>query len=427
MLLTDEQINEIKQIVSDYHNAFIFNAISPEILSADVISRLEQLGLANIQINSIEDSYIFGWLLSHLENPVVAKMSYSQFKEFIQKNPIPLTSIEKQAMRIAKQQAGQYIQALGSKVGLGISNTILDSENKLRVTQASVKTLTEEAIAKRQTAQQLASAIGWGTQEWNRDLLRIAQTELQNASQLAIAERYKEKYGDDVLISRIPMSGACEHCKRLFLGKDGFPLIFKLSELQANGNNVGRKAMDWLPVCGTVHPNCSCVTTRIPSGYGFNENRDLVPNGKFGIRAGVSDLVKATVSGGEVTPTVGAENSPESNRNPNHGTSPNFLFNGPGRTPPELDDTIFEEMLDDEEREEEGEGARKRRTRDQRIYDVGVPVPDRCFDLTIPNDKCYENINDGRNEERKQAMIDFDLRNSGMVSKDNPRFIMKVK
>lgn len=425
MLLTDDHLAEIKQIVLDYHNAFIINAISPSILTPDIITRLEGLGLVNIQINSVEDAYTFGWLLSQLENPVVAKLSYSQFIEFIKKNPIPLSPKEKHAVRIAKQGAGQYVQALGAKVSLGVVNLALDTESKLRLFQGVVSTKTEEAIGKRQSAQQLASAIGNATKAWDQDLLRIAHTELQNAGQLAIAERYKERFGPEVMISRIPMSGACEHCKRVFLGSDGFPLIFKLSDLQANGNNVGRKAKDWLPVCGTVHPNCMCVSARIPKGFGFDENRELVPDGKYGMKATVQDLLKAT--GAEVTPMVGGETSLEIGRNPNHGTAPNFLFNGPARTPIELDTVVFDEMLEDLELEEEGEEARKRRRRDKRTYDVGVPVPDRCFDLTIPNDKSYAKMDDGRNKERQQKLKDFDARNSSVVSKDNPKFVIKVR
>jgi len=61
------------------------------------------------------------------------------------------------------------------------------------------------------------------------------------------------------------------------------------------------------------------------------------------------------------------------------------------------------------------------------MWDEGVPIPDRQFDMTIPNDHSYAKLDDGRNQERKQAMLDFDSRNNGMPALDNPRFIIKVK
>ena len=55
------------------------------------------------------------------------------------------------------------------------------------------------------------------------------------------------------------------------------PRIFLLSELEANGTNVGRKRRDWLPTVGAVHPWCREILLDIPKGWGFNDAWEIVP------------------------------------------------------------------------------------------------------------------------------------------------------
>ena len=51
------------------------------------------------------------------------------------------------------------------------------------------------------------------------------------------------------------------------------PIIFKLSELKANGTNVGRKVADYLPVVGSLHPRCRCTLNKFQDGYVWNESK----------------------------------------------------------------------------------------------------------------------------------------------------------
>src|SRR5262245_46452226 len=95
MPLTNEQLHEIRRIIRDYHTAFIVNTIGPDAVAAEVLADLKTKGLVNIQINSIEDAYVFGQIVEQATNPAVAKMSYDDFKAYIKKNPIALTDIER--------------------------------------------------------------------------------------------------------------------------------------------------------------------------------------------------------------------------------------------------------------------------------------------------------------------------------------------
>ena len=294
MLLTPDQIREIKEIIQDYHNAFILSAISPKVLAPEIIERLKKLGLHDIRIESVRDAYLFGQLLAHLENPAIAMMTYAQFRDHIKRNPIPLTPVEHQAVDMAQMQAGQYCKGLGNRVDVTTGQTLINADNALRVQMHNIiRTNTAESIARRESTQELKSKLGWATGDWSRDWKRIANTELQQAMNTAQADYYKKKHGAEVRISRVPAHDACDRCKDLFLGLDGKPKIFVLSDLEANGTNVGRKAKDWLPVVGTVHANCACSTIRIPAGWGFNADGDLVPGGKFGQLSKSEDYARA--------------------------------------------------------------------------------------------------------------------------------------
>jgi hypothetical protein len=79
----------------------------------------------------------------------------------------------------------------------------------------------------------------------------------------------------------------CAYCKLLYLKPDGItPRIFRLSQLQANGTNVGRAARrptrigkmktEWRAVVGAIHPSCACELYRLPDGMAFGAGGKLV-------------------------------------------------------------------------------------------------------------------------------------------------------
>lgn len=64
-------------------------------------------------------------------------------------------------------------------------------------------------------------------------------------------------------------SGNCRFCINLYLtsGIGSEPKLFKVSELMANGTNIGRKTKDWKPtLLLPVHPNCRCLARRYMKG-----------------------------------------------------------------------------------------------------------------------------------------------------------------
>ena len=287
MLLTDAQLHEIRQIIADHHSAFVANVISPRAVPPDTLERLRAKGLLNVQINSVEDAYLYGQLLAALEDPKLSKMTYEQFKAHLKRNPIPLSPIEQRAVQMAEHSAGQYAKGLGNRIDIQTGQVLINADSNLQAKMRdTIRTATAEALAKRETAKQLASNLGHETGDWARDWDRIAITESHNAMQRGTADLYAKRFGAGVRVAKRLMPDACENCVRLHLGPDGHPRIFKLSELERNGTNHGRKARDWRPVVGTVHPHCQCQLIRIPEGWGFDEHDELVPGGEGGVAYG---------------------------------------------------------------------------------------------------------------------------------------------
>lgn len=309
MLLTDAQLHEIRQIIADHHAAFVVNTISPEAVESAVLERLKALGLVDVQFNAIEDAYLLGRVVEAVEDPKVINMSHQQLQEYLKANPIPLSPVERRAVQVAQHTAAQYAVGLGRRVDMDTGATILSEDQALaNRMRDSVRTATAESVARRESAAKLKSKLGWETKDWARDWDRIAITEMHNAHQRGQADMIAQRHGGGARVAKRVMPDACPHCVRLYVGPDGHPRIFKLSELEKNGTNFKKKVNDWKPVLGAVHPHCQCQLVRIPDGWGFAEDGALVPGGEGGVEYGSEedmhlavqaemDLVKSAAMG----------------------------------------------------------------------------------------------------------------------------------
>jgi hypothetical protein len=288
MLLTDAQIHAIRQIIQDHHTAFIANYISPEAVAPEILEKLKAKGLVNVKIKSIEDAYVYGILVAMMDDPKVKSMNVEQFKDYIRSHPVPLSEIEKRAVAMAQHQAAQYVVGLGNRVNQATGQLLIEADADLRAKlQTEIRDKTAENIERRESVEQLKSDLGWVSKDWARDWNRIAVTEKHNAMQAGVRDHLRERWGKEARVAKIVMPDGCPHCKRLYLGPDGMPRIFKLSVLEKHGHtNFGRKVGDWQAVTGSTHPWCQCQLVHIPPGWGFNEEGQLEPGGQLGVNYG---------------------------------------------------------------------------------------------------------------------------------------------
>jgi len=315
-MFTPTSIDDIQQLISDYHAAFVAGAIHPSALPAGAVQQLMDKGILPPDLafthhpgpgekppeamHFIDAAFSYGRSLIPVRSVVRGPDPMTTTLDAVQKRPeIPLSLEEQHAMDWARHNAAIHVKGLGDRIGhdFGTLASEIDKDQKARY-QELIRDKLEANIAKRESWRKLASDLGHASSDWSRDLQRIAATEKQRAMQEGIAAGLKEREGKDpkdIFVAKQPNNDACDDCVRLHLtaGSGSPPRIFRLSELKSNGSNVGRKRAAWKAGVGPVHPWCSCELIHVPEGWKFDSDGNLMP--EFMKRSGYldSDLRKA--------------------------------------------------------------------------------------------------------------------------------------
>ncbi len=287
-----QHLADIRGIVSDYHLAFVATQVGPGFVSAADIQRLIDSGilpqgmamtyqpgpheLPAPAAEVIADAYNYG--ISMGRDPRLRGVaSVLGLDPWRSKHGEPeLSSQELAAQQWASTNAANTITGLGNRLAGDFTTAAIESDGELRARfQADVRQELDMNIERQESWRKLASDLGNRTQDWSRDFKRIAATEKQQAMQQGLAAGLIEREGDpdEIMVAKQPSAGACERCVALhYTAGEGSPLrIFKLSELQANGTNVGKKQGAWLPTIGPLHPWC------FPAGHGVKTRRGQIP------------------------------------------------------------------------------------------------------------------------------------------------------
>ena len=122
----------------------------------------------------------------------------------------------------------------------------------------------------------LAADLAETSKDWEVDWLRISYYLTHEAYNTGRAQSILHEYGQDAEVWFDVYEGACDSCKELYLtdpdDEDSEPIVFKLKDIIANGNNIGRKKANWLPTISPVHPYCRCSVNYKRPGYTWDAN-----------------------------------------------------------------------------------------------------------------------------------------------------------
>ncbi|MDQ3169794.1 MAG: Hint domain-containing protein, partial [Acidobacteriota bacterium] len=284
-LVTPEQLDAIRRIIGDHHAAFVAGGIEPSAISPYELQRLRASGLVTgdlvyvfgtgtaAPMRVIEDAFQYGRDLGSVSHPKekrpIEARSYQEWRDRTAQPP--MTEAERSTVSWASTKAAQEIRGLGNRVSDNFATIAIEADQEQRRQYENV--IREELSANveaREGWRKVVTALGDRTDDWARDLGRIAATEKHGALQEGQAAAMKRKSGrksGDVRVAKQPNPDACKNCLRLFM-EGGTPRIFWLSELEANGTNVGRKVAEWLPTVGPVHPWCFPAGTSIETEAG---------------------------------------------------------------------------------------------------------------------------------------------------------------
>ncbi|MDY0062736.1 MAG: hypothetical protein RBU45_23200 [Myxococcota bacterium] len=288
LLLRPAEVEKLVRIVRLHHAAFLVEAFGPEAAGLDRASlrELVRLGLVDEEATAgqgpdpVGDAWLGGLVLARLRDlqdqadHLGEGLTYDQVEQELRRDPVPLGPTERRTLQAARNSAGQYCRGLGNTVDEELRAVAIEADDAQAAWfREHIEEATAEAIARRSTVDHLRSELGHRTDDWARDLERIAATELKNAHSEGVASYIEEEAGDQALVAKIPNPGACPSCLEAYTTDGATPRVFTLAALRANGSNVGRKARERKPVVESHHPHCDCELVQVPAGYTFTGRR----------------------------------------------------------------------------------------------------------------------------------------------------------
>lgn len=281
MIFTAAQINDMISILKKHELIFIATQLGLDFLTPMDKAILLAAGIdvdkyKNAQ-GVIEHAFLFGILAEAIGDKRAKNMNYKQFQNFLKsKNFIPLTEEEELALENVKQRAYTDITNLGNRMAGAFRNVVLkNNQEQLLLAQKIVRDKTVKAVELRQGATKLASELGHAADNWSTDWLRVAYYLLHEAYNTGRAQSILKNEGEDAEVYFDVFEGACKKCKELYLkdpdDPESEPIIFKLKDLIANGNNIGRKQAEWLPTIGPIHAYCRCLINKVSKGFAWDK------------------------------------------------------------------------------------------------------------------------------------------------------------
>ncbi len=291
-MLTTPQIIELLRIIEQHADQFLISVFGTEAVSESSLKELIAAGLIppSIDPEIFKHAYALGKLKAILTASQYKSLKFSELKKLMKLKwsvVAPLTSVEKLRIRSAEQHSVRGIRNIAKDIQDGIFAKLQEEQEEV-LTEATIEQYIKDevitAIKFRDTVSSLASALPRKLKTHSRDWLRVASTELHKVRQWGTADAIMRGVGaysgfdEDPEDSRVfvqPTKGACEECKEAYLDKNGIPKIFKLSDLIANGTNIGVPKKQRKPVVPPHHPLGLCEMNYIPPGHEFNDKGEL--------------------------------------------------------------------------------------------------------------------------------------------------------
>ena len=277
MIFNLQQIQDILTILE--RNTILY---SVSILGTDILSEYDKQILSSFGIKidklsqettTFEAMYHFGVLSQILGEKSSKNLKYSQFKKYLSTGKyIKMNDREKEMLQVAKQRTYSHIKGLGQKQKQTVEGIIYEEDQKSRAEYEKViGDAIKTGIQDKKSLSNIMLEIGNKTGDWQRDLGRIVDTEYNNVFQEGRANQIEKQYGKDSLVYKDVYPGACRHCISAYLteGIGSKPKLFKLSDLRANGSNIGRKVKDWVATLFGMHPWCFDKETDVLTNEGW--------------------------------------------------------------------------------------------------------------------------------------------------------------
>lgn len=259
--------NNIRNLIKLYHLNFLYDMIGENYFSEEELDFLEKnLGKSNIDSSKIpllDRIYAFGQIAQKIGFENSNKISKKDLEDWLKDNKIKVTT------QLNKIKSQAYLDVLSKQFQIekDLRQGILNEANKEDFKMSNVVDYIKEKF-----------------ESWSylKDTISYVSESALNEGKV---EEIKKEIGRDEadpLVYKVPIldEKLCSACRKAYLNSDGTPKLFKLSELAANGTNIGRKYKSWLPVVSQMHLHCRCLLQyfeNLPNttlgDYEFNESK----------------------------------------------------------------------------------------------------------------------------------------------------------
>lgn len=265
MLIANDVIKNIDSIVERSYVDFTYDIIGDEFLTDEQKIQLESLGMIVGRRPLIELLYILVRQRSHQRYR--KDESVQNLIQQIADSGVlpPLSERERSTIDNAKASMDEVVETAKKKVKSRVTNKIVEVNRRERDFQISGLPDSLERKEKRHSRLLNVAVIGIGAaiKDAHKDFLKGWTTQLTNfinesVADSAMAASSSGKSRDVLVYKNIVGAGTCKWCRDFYVGTDGKPKVYKLSQLLKNGSNYGKPKSQWKPTVGSTHPRCRC-------------------------------------------------------------------------------------------------------------------------------------------------------------------------
>lgn len=264
MIFDNSFWNRIHHLIKLYHLNFLFDTIGRDYLSESELKYLEDnLGKTKIQQDKIpilDKIFAFGQVAEKIGLENANKLTIKDLEDYLKTNKPKIND----QLRAIKEQAYLDVLSKQFQIEKDLRQKIInDSQEKGGVEDIKISSIYDYIKSKFEDWSYLKNTISY-----------VSECALNQGKAEEIRSQSDEK---DPLVYKVPIQDEklCVHCRKAYLGSNGAPKLFKLSELEANGTNIGRKQSEWKPTLGQLHPHCYDKETEVLTNEGWKFFKDL--------------------------------------------------------------------------------------------------------------------------------------------------------
>ena len=260
MLLDRAAESRVMQIIQAVVSSFAVFSIGRELGQTIIQAASSALGITSVgRLTFLESAFVAGKAAQQIGTDQLRNMTEPQLVAWIRNNNVALTVADRATLETMKSNTERWLQGRSSAWQAKMRAEIAVADQAWRATLAigSFNDAAALAAARSAAMRNLLNRIEDSSAEWQGDIDRLVQSEMNNYFQEA---QVTELSGEE-LVYKIPRVSACPHCLRICVNKDGSFKRFRLKDVAGN-SNVGSKAGNWVFTIGPIHPYCYCVLYR---------------------------------------------------------------------------------------------------------------------------------------------------------------------